>query len=167
MSVIPERPKSADSHEEARKTYLREIDYTGSIMYSEVLRRNSLKASKQMSGGIGKQMSGAKNVEDITEHKEEDEDEQYTLTMPGGSKKSKLKSYLELQNQESAISLNKGPMEAENDQCYSQIEMEYLRSLLKNKSALAAASKENNLDAIYTKARKTLKASMKKLLLKR
>ena len=175
MSVIPERPKSVDSHEEARKTYLREIDYTGSIMYSEVLRRNSLKASKQMSGGVGKQMSGgageqmsgAKNVEDIAEHKEEDEDEQYTLTMPGGSKKSKLKSYLELQNQESAISLNKGPMEAENDQCYSQIEMEYLRSLLKNKSALAAASKENNLDAIYTKARKTLKASMKKLLLKR
>ena len=58
-------------------------------------------------------------------------------------------------------------MEAENEHCYSQIEMEYLRSLLKNKGAMAQASKENNMDQIYTKARKTLKVAMKKLLLKR
>ena len=56
MSVIPERPKSVDSAEEARKTYLREIDYTGSIMYSDVLK-------KQMS--IKKKKGG--NVENILE----------------------------------------------------------------------------------------------------
>lgn len=58
-------------------------------------------------------------------------------------------------------------MDAENEHCYSQIEMEYLRSLLKNKAAMAQASKENSLDEIYKKARKTLKVAMKKLLLKR
>ena len=88
MSVIPERPKSVDSAEEARKIYLREIDYTGSIMYSEVLRRKSIKEGKK----------GGANVENILEKGEDEENEEFTLTLPGGShtgKKSKL-SNLEL-----------------------------------------------------------------------
>ena len=157
MSVIPERPKSVDSAEEARKAYLREIDYTGSIMYSEVLRRKSLKEGRK----------GGANVANIAERGEDEEDDQLTLTLPGGSQKKSKLSYLELAGQESSISINRGPMEAENEHCYSPIEIEYLMHLLKNKSAVAAASKEHNLDTIYTKARKTLKVHMKKLLLKR
>lgn len=84
MSVIPERPKSADSTEEARKAYLREIDYTGSVMYSEVLRRKSLKEGKK---------AGGQNVDNISEQREEDEDEQM-LGLPG--KTSKNRSLLEL-----------------------------------------------------------------------
>ena len=84
MSVIPERPKSADSHEEARKQYLREIDYTGSIMYTEVLRRKSLKEGN---------IKGGQNVENISEHvREEDEDDKHLS--PG--QKSKMRSLLEL-----------------------------------------------------------------------
>ena len=48
MSIIPERPKSVDTAEENRKTYLKEIDYTGSVMYSEVLRRKSIKEAKKL-----------------------------------------------------------------------------------------------------------------------
>ena len=138
MSVIPERPKSSDSAEEARKAYLREIDYTGSVMYTEVLRRKSLKDGKKV---------GGQNVENISEQKEEDEDEQM-LTLPSGSpgKTSKNRSLLELAGQESSISIARGPMEAENENCYSGIEVEYLRSLLKNKSAMAQQSRENELD---------------------
>ena len=90
MSVIPERPKSVDSAEEARKAYLMEIDYTGSIMYSEVLRRKSKKEGRNSKLG--------KNVDNISEKREEDEDEQYTLTLPGGTqgKRSNLRSQLEL-----------------------------------------------------------------------
>ena len=129
MSVIPERPKSADSHEEARKTYLREIDYTGSIMYTEVLRRNSIKTGKPVAPIAG-----------IPERREDDEDEQMVVTLPDGSlgKPSRLKkSGLELQGQQSSVSIGRGPLEAENSLCYSQIELEYLTSLLKNKSAMA------------------------------
>lgn len=58
-------------------------------------------------------------------------------------------------------------MEAENEFCYSPIEIEYLIHLLKNKAAMKQAKKREDLDTVYTKARKTLKVHMKKLLLKR
>ena len=119
MSVIPERPKSVDSAEEARKAYLREIDYTGSIMYSEVLRRKSLKEGRKGGADVGIQEKG-----------EDEEDDQLTLTLPGGSQKKSKLSYLELAGQESSISINRGPMEAENEHCYSPIEIEYLMHLL-------------------------------------
>ena len=48
MSIIPERPKSVDSAEEARKTYLKEIDLSGSVMFAEVLRRKSLREAKKL-----------------------------------------------------------------------------------------------------------------------
>ena len=41
MSVIPERPASADSAERAHRAYLKEIDYHSSIMNGEVLRRQA------------------------------------------------------------------------------------------------------------------------------
>ena len=37
-------------------------------------------------------------------------------------------------------------MVAENEFCFAPIEVEYLKSLMKNKSALAQASKEDELD---------------------
>jgi hypothetical protein len=41
MSVIPERPASADSAERARRVYMKEIDYSASLMHQEVMRRRS------------------------------------------------------------------------------------------------------------------------------
>ena len=58
-------------------------------------------------------------------------------------------------------------MEAENPNCYSPIEIEYLIHILKNKSGMSQAKKNEDLETIHTKARKTLKVHMKKLLLKR
>ena len=149
MSIIPERPKSVDTAEEARKTYLKEIDYTGSVMYTEVLRRKSIREAKR----LGQDIPGI-------EERGDEEDEQINSGSPG--KKGKL----ELKGQPSSLSI-KGPMEAENEFCYSPIEIDYLIHLLKNKSALKQAKKREDLDTVYTKARKTLKMHMKKLLLKR
>ena len=162
MSVIPERPKSVDSAEDARKAFLREIDYTGSVMYTEVLRRKSIRA------GLGPNVKNP-YVDNISEHPEGDEEEQLTLALPGGAraKGGRQSSGLELAGQESSISIGRGPLEAENPSCYAQLEIEYLMSLLKNKSAMAQASKEQELDQTYKKARKTLKFLMAKLLLKR
>jgi len=39
MSVVPARPKSADSAEQKLKEYYQEIDYTGSSMYGEILKK--------------------------------------------------------------------------------------------------------------------------------
>ena len=51
MSVIPERPKSADSADRRLKEYYNEIDYTGSSMYGDILKKKfkkmlSLKAKE-------------------------------------------------------------------------------------------------------------------------
>ena len=151
MSIIPERPKSVDTAEENRKTYLKEIDYTGSVMYSEVLRRKSIKEAKR----LGQDIPGI-------EERDDEEDEK----IGSSGKKGKRTSQLELQGQPSSLSI-KGPMEAENPNCYSPIEIEYLIHILKNKSGMSQAKKNEDLETIHTKARKTLKVHMKKLLLKR
>ena len=39
MSVVPARPKSADSADRKQKEYYQEIDYTGSSMYGEILKK--------------------------------------------------------------------------------------------------------------------------------
>lgn len=121
MSIIPERPKSVDTAEENRKTYLKEIDYTGSVMYSEVLRRKSIKEAKRLG-------------QDILGIEERDDEEDEKLGASG--KKGKRTSQLELQGQPSSLSI-KGPMEAENPNCYSPIEIEYLIHILKNKSGMS------------------------------
>ena len=76
MSIIPERPKSVDSAEEARKTYLKEIDLSGSVMFAEVLRRKSLKEAKR----LGQDISGI-------EERGDEEDEYLGV---GSNKKGKL-----------------------------------------------------------------------------
>ena len=53
MSVIPERPKSADSADRLREEYYREIDYTGSTMYSDVLKRKFKKMLKDKAAAMG------------------------------------------------------------------------------------------------------------------
>ena len=83
MSIIPERPKSVDTAEEARKTYLKEIDYTGSVMYTEVLRRKSIREAKR----LGQDIPGI-------EERDDEEDEQIKGGSPG--KKGKRGSQLEL-----------------------------------------------------------------------
>jgi hypothetical protein len=53
MSVIPERPKSADSADRKRQEYYNEIDYTGSSMYVEVLKRKFKKMLRTTATSMG------------------------------------------------------------------------------------------------------------------
>ena len=53
MSVIPERPKSADSADRKRQEYYNEIDYKGSTMYVEVLKRKFKKMLRTTATSMG------------------------------------------------------------------------------------------------------------------
>jgi len=53
MSVIPERPKSADSADRRQKEYYQEIDYTGSSMYGEILKKKFKKMLKLTADEMG------------------------------------------------------------------------------------------------------------------
>lgn len=53
MSVVPVRQKSADSAERRQKEYYEEIDYTGSSMYGEILKKKFKKMLKLTADEMG------------------------------------------------------------------------------------------------------------------
>ena len=60
-----------------------------------------------------------------------------------------------------------GTMSLDDQRAYSQLESDYLVSILKNRSVQASSVKEHHFEKIYAKARTTLKIQMNKLLLKK
>ena len=60
-----------------------------------------------------------------------------------------------------------GTMNLDDQRAYSQLECNYLVSILKNRSVQANSVKEHHFEKIYAKARTTLKIQMNKLLLKK
>ena len=82
MSVIPERPASADSAERAHRAYLKEIDYNQSIMNGQALRR---KSTIMMQKTLSAEKPHHKDTDPIAERGDEEDEavkNQNSLTLP-------------------------------------------------------------------------------------
>jgi hypothetical protein len=124
MSVIPERPASADSAERAHRAYLREIDYSTSVMNGEVLRRT---ATKEMQ----KQKSlKLKNGVSIAEKDGEEDENGMTLPLPLAKKLGGTASNMNIM--EGNLSHREEDFQAAL--YYKYVECQYLISVLKNKA---------------------------------
>ena len=75
MSVIPERPYSADSATRALREYQREIDYFQSPMHADaIVRRNTLKMKRSLK-------TRGSSIEGIAERGEREEEDPKSMTM--------------------------------------------------------------------------------------
>lgn len=121
MSVIPERPYSADSATRAMKEYVKEIDYYQSFMHGEaIVRRNTLKERKNK--------RGASIGDSIVERNEADEEDKNHLSLKGS-----------IGNPFGSITLSKMDLNHPQGEklALSAIESKYLVSVLKNRSVQA------------------------------
>ena len=127
-------------------------------MNSEVMRRQNTKKLRTLNS---RDRSG-KHVS-IAEAGDEDED-------PKSGKKGLQMSKTPKEGNLSNMNLMQQNMsvdEKHSDKYYKPVECHYLVSVLKHKSVQVKEVKNESFEAIYEKARKTLKYHMKKLLLKR
>ena len=167
MKVVPERPYSADSATKAFQAYVRDIDFHGSMVHGEAKhRRATLVARKSI------RQRSLEGIQGIAERGEGEEADRGF----GGSNHGL--SHLGLgesmkSNKMTASNLNllkkelEGTSTLDDQRAYSQLECNYLVSILKNRSVQAVSIKDHMFEKIYAKARTTLKLQMKKLLLKK
>ena len=172
MSVIPERPYSADSATRALHAYQKEIDYSGTEMHVEAQKRRAKFEAKRknMESKEGRRTHSIDGIEERSEIHEQDGKASASLLSAVG----RFKGESDVMTQ-SKINLMKNALEGkveegQEDALKSQksltyIECKYLLSVLMNRSVQANWVKENSFDTFYKKARMTLRIQMKKLLL--
>jgi len=115
MSIIPERPASADTATKAHNEYVMEIDYFRSTMHGEAIQRlKTLKLKKKKNTSIG-------GIEERGEREEEDPKVANPYGSVSLSNMNFMKGNLEGNSLSEKLSL-------------SVIESKYLVSVLKNRS---------------------------------
>lgn len=130
MSVIPERPASADSAERAHRAYLKEIDYHSSIMNGEVLRRQATIEMKK--ANTLKKMRVAAPDGSIAEKEGEEDENINMMTIPLPKEKSLGKTMSNMNLMEGNLSHRED--EFQSALYHKYVECQYLISVLKNKS---------------------------------
>ena len=114
MSVIPERPYSADSATRAHREYCKEIDYRKSSLHGEAITRlNTIKLKKLKTSSV-------EGIEERGEREEEDQkmNPYASITL---SNMNFMKSHFDINSLQEKLSLQ-------------ALECQYLLSILKNRS---------------------------------
>ena len=164
MSVVPERPYSADSATRALREFQKDIDFHKSTLHGDAIkRRNTIRDRKQRT----KRTASIEGIEERGEF--EEEDPKRGDAAKSGLSMAKFGSSATNPFTQSNMNIMKNKMDANLDDALSltAIECKYLVSVFKNRSVQAHEIKEAKFDGIYSKARATLKIQMNKLLLKK
>ena len=135
MSVIPERPYSADSHTRALRAYQKEIDFFKSTMHGEAKEKKA--RMKNMKSLRTKSIEGIEGIEERGEGEEDEKpnassstNNMLSLGMPG----SQLSQRFTTSNMNLMKNQLEGKVDLDEQKSFSHIECKYLVSLLKNRS---------------------------------
>ena len=159
MSVIPERPVSADSATRALRQYQKDIDYFETSMHDEAKERKKTRLQRLGSKETRRTLS-IEGIEERGANEEEDHHQKSrgTINSPSLSKQfeGSTINFTESKNMLMKTKLE-GSFMMDDALSLTAIECKYLLSVLKNRAIQANNIKENQFAKIYSKARATLK----------
>ena len=168
MSVIPERPISADSATRALRQYQKDIDYFSTTMHDEAKEKKKTRMQRLGSKETRRTLS-IEGIEERGANEEEDHQKSRGTINSVNLSKQFIGSSMNFTDSKNMLMRTKleGSFMVDDALSLTAIECKYLLSVLKNRAIQANNIKENHFDKIYSKARATLKIQMKKLLLRK
>ena len=172
MSVIPERPISADRATRALRQYQKEIDYHKTSMHEDARqRRKTMRLQRRGSKDTRRTFSidGIQGIEERGANEEEDpQKSRGTINSPSIRGYGAASPSIFSQSKNNLMKMKlEGSFMMDDARSLTAVECKYLLSVLKNRAIQANNIKENQFAKIYDKARLTLKIQMKKLLLRK